>query len=109
MAYTRIKGEYISKSTGLRAGTVYAYQLQIPVCPQQTPCGVIIHHDELITEEADAVDKLYEEGVMPPCVIFGMHVGIMNSADGRGQARNMRCNEEAADFPARPWPGARLR
>ena len=91
MAYKRIEGEYISH--GLRAGTVYGYQIQIPDCPEKTECAVLIHHDELIVEEAEIMDKLYEEGVVPPCVIFGIHTGKMSSVSGIGQTRNMRCND----------------
>ena len=88
---TEYRGEYVS--TDIRSGTTYPFRIYIPRCPGETAYAVLVTHDGLNEAEAEAMEKLYESGEAPPCVIIGISPGTMFPPAPGGEARNMRFHD----------------
>lgn len=72
-----------------KPGSVFHYTIGIPDVSGE--CALLIGHDGYNNAEANALAKLYDENVAPPCVQIGIDPGFLPFENG--QSRNMRLDD----------------
>ena len=84
------------------AGTEFQYIVRVPDMGTDANTGLIVFCDGLNEAEAQAAEKLAEEGAMPSCLLVGLVSGVRKPPRPQGVERGMRMKEydmKGPDYP----------